>query len=53
MSTPLGITSNSPGSQRDAESRAASETAIRRSIRFIRNPHTLPPMCIQPSPPEA
>ena len=39
MSTPFGTISYSPGSQRLAESRAFSETAIRTSIRLARNPH--------------
>ena len=39
-STPFGITSYSPGSQRFWDSRARSETAMRWSIRSIRKPQS-------------
>ena len=42
-STPFGITSYSPGSQRFCDAFARSETAMRWSIRSMRNPHTCTP----------
>ena len=53
ISTPFGITSHGPPSQRSAESRARSETAIRWSMRSIRNPQAGIPSFIQPRSPEA
>ena len=52
-STPLGTTSHGPPSQRSADSRARSETAIRWSTRSIRNPQPGIPSFIQPRSPEA
>ena len=40
ISTPFGTISYSPGSQRSADSRARSETAMRWSSRSARKPHT-------------
>ena len=51
MTTPFGTISYSPGNQREAESRACSETAIRWSIR--RSPRPGLPRRIQPRSPEA
>ena len=53
MSTPFGTISYSPGSQRCADARACSETAIRRSSRSSRKPHTGVASRIQPRSPLA
>ena len=54
MSTPFGTTTYSPGSQRSAEARAGSETAIRVSMRSASTlPHVYLPNFIQPSSPLA
>ncbi len=53
MRTPFGITSQSAGTQRAIESRACSETAIRRSTRRRRKPQTGVASRIQPRSPEA
>src|SRR5918994_920154 len=53
MSTPFGTISYSPGSQRCADSRACSETAIRRSSRSSRKPQTGVASRIQPRSPLA
>ena len=53
MRTPFGTTSYSPGSQRCAEARACSETAMRWSSRSSRKPQTGAASRIQPSSPLA
>ena len=52
-STPFGITSYSPGSQRFWDSRARSDTAMRWSMRSIMKPQSGPPYFIQPRSPDA
>jgi hypothetical protein len=53
ISVPFGISSYSPGNQREADSRAASVTAIRWSIRSIRKPHAGLPIEFHARLPEA
>ena len=51
--TPFGTTAYSPGSQRCTETRACSDTAMRRSIRAARKPQANLPILIQVSSPLA